>query len=222
MSIHKQIKKVALCMMGCLFLASCGSNNKQTSISEEELQAMLYEMYEETMAEVREANAKEPEDLEEVKEVKESEESISKETIAIILGETIQTEYNDYTFKNVVLSYEVIPSEHGTFFTKYTPDQGNVYIDITVDVKNNEKSSVKCDTILNIIADYNDGYTYKGFATVETGSSGFSYAMSESINPLETKTLRYLIQCPKEIDETDNPLFFSMTLDGNDYVYHIK
>lgn len=148
--------------------------------------------------------------------------TINDVTNTIILGETISTEYADYTFTNVALSYDVRPTNADGFHIYYSPDAGNVYIDVTVQVKNNEKRTIGCDTVLNMSADYNNGYTYKGFTIVEDKNLGFTYSNISNIDPLETKALRYLIQCPKEVEETDNPLFLTTTLGGTKYTYTIR
>lgn len=140
----------------------------------------------------------------------------------IILNETISTEYLEYTFTNIELSYEVLPSDTSGFYTKYTPDAGNVYIDVAISVKNTAKSNISCDDVISMKADYNDGYTYKGFTAVEDGSTGFTYSSITSIKPLETRELRYLIKCPVEVEETDNPLFLTTKLGDTDYIYTIR
>lgn len=150
------------------------------------------------------------------------EEEIIEEDNKIILNETIITEKLEYTFSKIEFTEKAKSTGDSVVGMSFTPDDGNVYIDVTVSIKNIDKSSVNCDNVLNMQADYNDGYTYKGFTVVEDSSMGLNYALLENISPLQTKDIRYLISCPKEVSETDNPLFITTKLGGTEYIYTIR
>lgn len=125
----------------------------------------------------------------------------------ISVGESIITEDVEITINKVELSYDVLPDNTSGFYTHYEADAGNVYIHLDVDVKNLRKQNLRCDNILSATADYNDGYTYSGFAAPEDSSTGFTYANITSIKPLETLGIHYLFKCPQEVEESTNPLF---------------
>lgn len=150
-------------------------------------------------------------------------ESASSEYTPIVIGETIITETREITINHVELSYDVEPLDKGAFYTHYPADSGEVYIDIAFTVKNTQKQQLECTDVLSAMADYNDGYEYKGFAVVEDSTTGFTQAIISSIDPLESVGMRYLIKCPQEVEEnTDAPLFVIITIEGTKYQYVIR
>lgn len=71
---------------------------------------------------------------------------------------------------------------------------------------------------MTVSADYNEGYTYNGFAIVEDSSLGFTFSNTTDIDPLDTKGMHYLIECPQEVaDNTEAPLFVVLTVEGEKY-----
>lgn len=142
--------------------------------------------------------------------------------IPIKKGDTIENESCKIHFNYVDLSYDVLPKNKSIFYTHYAADSGKVYIDISVDVKNTQKQNLKCDRIMSVSANYNNGYTYSGFAVVEDNNTGFTYASISSISPLETKGIRFLIDCPQEVEETTYPLFLTFKLNDKTYKYVIR
>ncbi len=157
----------------------------------------------------------------EAQEPVEPEEAIEEDN-KIILNETIVTEKLEYTFSKVEFSEKAKSTGNSVVGMSFTPDDGNIYIDVTVSIKNIDKNSVNCDNVLSMKANYNDGYTYNGFTVVEDSSMGLNYALLENISPLQTKEIRYLISCPKEVAETENPLFITTKLDKTEYTYAIR
>lgn len=116
----------------------------------------------------------------------------------------------EVAINSVEITYDVLPDNTSGFYTHYEADVGNVNICVDADVKNTAKQNLGCDEIGAIFANYNDGYTCKGFVVVDDSSTGFTYANITSIDPLETKGIKWLIECPQEIDESDKALFFEV------------
>ncbi|GAA0078419.1 lipoprotein [Clostridium sp. CTA-5] len=137
-------------------------------------------------------------------------------------GQTINNESFDLTLNKVELTYDVLPDDTGNFYTHYPADQGKVYINIDVDIKNNQKQDLRCDKILTVEANYNNGYTYNANSIVEDSKTGFTYSNITSITSLETKGMRYLINCPEEVEQSQNPLFLTFNLNGEKYKYVIR
>lgn len=75
---------------------------------------------------------------------------------------------------------------------------------------------------MQVKADYNNGYTYDSFTVVDDPTTGFTYSNISTIDPLETKGMRFLIDCPKEVEESQNPLFLIFTVDDKDYKLVIR
>lgn len=137
-------------------------------------------------------------------------------------GDTISNDTCEIYIKGVELSYDVMPRKKGSFYTHYEAKSGQVYIDISTNVKNIQKQNLSCDEIVSIKANYNDGYAYSAFPVVEDETTGFTYANITSIAPLETKGMRFLIECPQEVEKTDKPLYLTLILGKNTYKYIIR
>lgn len=139
----------------------------------------------------------------------------------IEVGSTITTDTIELTINKVELTYDVLPDDTSGFYTHYPADSGYVYIDLDVDVKNVQKQDIMCDDVLTAKADYNDGFEYTGMAIVDDSSTGFTYANISSIAPLTTKGMHYLFNCPQEIEETDYPLFITISPTGTTDTYKL-
>lgn len=140
----------------------------------------------------------------------------------IKIGDVITTDRMEITIKNIEFSYDILPDDTSSFYTHYPAESGQVYIHIDTDVKNIQKQDLGCDDIMQVVADYNDGYTYNGSAIPEDSSTGFTYANIESIKPLASLGVRFLVECPQEVEEADNPLFLILKVDNKDYKYTMR
>ncbi|AOR23675.1 hypothetical protein [Clostridium taeniosporum] len=186
---------IALLMTG---LVGCGGNNKNQSTESSKTKI--------------EDTAKEKSNKQEKKE----------KIKTVQIGNTISNDSAEITINKIEFSYDVLPDDTSGFYTHYAAESGKVYINIDVDVKNIQKQDLPCDKIINVEANYNDGYQYKAQPIVEDASTGFTYANITSITPLETKGMRYLISCPQEVEETQNPLVITFNLNGEKYNYTIR
>ena len=143
-------------------------------------------------------------------------------TQTISVGNKITTDSMEITINSVELTYDVLPDDTSGFYTHYQADAGEVYISVDVSVLNKAKQNLDCDEIGTIVADYNGGYTYRGFIVVKDSNLGFTYANITSIDPLETKGLKWLIKCPEEVEESTAPLFLELKIEGKKYKLVIR
>ena len=137
-------------------------------------------------------------------------------------GDKIITDSMEIKINSVELTYDVLPDDTSGFYTHYAADAGKVYIAVDASVTNKAKQNLDCDEIGNIVADYNNGYTYRGFVVVKDSNTGFTYANITSIDPLETKGIKWLIECPEEVETSSNPLFLEFTINGGKYKLVIR
>lgn len=159
------------------------------------------------------------------KSSKDSATSVDKnvdETIQI--GDTITTDKYELTLKAVELSYDVEPEIPNSFYTHYEADEGKVYVYVKIDVKNLDKADLQCEDIYSISVDYNNGYTYSGFNIVREADTNFTYANITSITPLETLGVDSLVECPEEVEKSqDKPLIITVKLNNGDkYTYKMR
>lgn len=162
--------------------------------------------------------------IEEDSETVTTKDDVSKKgNIEIIkVGDVITTDRMEITIKTIEFSYDVLPDDTSGFHTHYPVDSGNVYIHVDTDVKNLQKQNLECNDIMAIKADYNNGFTYDSRPVPEDESSGFTYANITSIKPLGTLGVRFLIECPQEVEETDNPLTLLFNVDKQNFEYVVR
>lgn len=136
-------------------------------------------------------------------------------------GNVITTATKEVTIKKSEFSYDVEPDNPDSYYRHYAAEAGKVYLVLSVDVKNNGKAAVECDELLGVKADYNNGYSYSAFAVVDEGND-LGYANITSLDPLSTQAMKYLIECPEEVETSTAPLFLTITVDGVNYQYTIR
>ncbi len=149
-------------------------------------------------------------------------EAPKKETRQLKVGDTIKTSKSEITIKKIEFSYNVLPDDTSNAYTHYPAESGKVYIHIDTDVKNIQKQQLKCEEIMTVIADYNNGYEYKANVVPEDASLGFTYANITTIDPLVTLGVRFLIDAPQEVEESKNPLKLVFDIDGEKYEYIMR
>ena len=139
------------------------------------------------------------------------------------VGDTVKTENKEITINNVELVKEVHPPKKDGYYNYYKSDEGEIYVHISTSVKNLEKQTIFCDEIMDVVADYNEGYTYSGFSTVEDKTLGFTYSNISGIDPLITQNIHYIISCPEEVkDNTEAPLFLIFNIENEEYKLIIR
>jgi hypothetical protein len=149
--------------------------------------------------------------------------SKEKETVKKVkAGDKITTKNMEIKVKKIEFSYDVLPDKTSGMYTHYAADSGKVYIHIDTDVKNLQKQTLRCDEIMNVKADYNSGFTYDSFAVPEDSSTGFTYANITSIEPLASQGVRFLIECPQEVEETKKPLVLNFNVNGTKFEYKMR
>lgn len=148
----------------------------------------------------------------------------SKEpTPTIALGETVNTDSFEFTLNKVDLSYNVEPDNPPSYYTYYAASDGQVYVYVNATVKNLTQQTMRCDEIYSVTANYNNGYTYKGFNIITDTDGDFTYSNINSITPLQTMGIHCLIDCPKEVETSENPLVLTIKLrDGKEYLYTVR
>ena len=161
---------------------------------------------------------------EQSKAIEESLKTESEKIKPIDLGNSVEGNGFNFKLKSVSLTYKVIPDNPPDFYNYYEAKAGKIYIKIDAEIKNTSKVSLECDEIYTVTADYNDGYTYSGFAVADDHDGDFTYANITRIDPLETLGVHYLIECPEEVKNNSSAkLSLDIVLDGgNKYKYKIR
>lgn len=213
-------KVISMLLLGtyiCSFCA-CGQNNTPPQV--ESNTTVVKATVEEITAATTQPNTTVVKATEsETEETTSPEEKIKK----VSIGKTIKTEDYDFTLRKVELSYDVNPDNPPSYYTHYPAENGQVYIHVDADIKNTQKQDLECDEIYGVKADYDDGYTYDGFAVAEDTDGDFTYANITQVNPLQTLGVHTLVDCPEEVETSDKSLKIIITMsDDSQYEYVIR
>lgn len=136
----------------------------------------------------------------------------------IKVGDAVENpDYATLLFNGIAYTDDLLPSNTSGFYTHYQVDNSsNTYLVVKFDITNYSSSSKDCDTFVGVKALYMDKYTYTGFAVAEE-SDGAGFSSYESISPLSTAHLYYLIEVPKTL--TENNVTLMISFDGQEYTY---
>lgn len=206
-------------------ITGCGTTNNTDVAELEKKVSELTEENESLKAQLNEVQQQQEKNSTEVSEAGESEEETEvkeEASTTINIGDTITTENREVLINSIDFSYKVEPEDTSGYYNYYSADSGKVYIVMDADIKNLQKSDINCDKVMKVTADYNNGYSYSAFSIVEDKSLGFNYSNINSISPLETMGMRYLIDCPEEVATSDAPLIITISIDGENYNYQMR
>ena len=160
---------------------------------------------------------------EKYKALEEELERKAEENKKLKIGETKSMLGKEMVINSVEFKKEVYPLSKSGYYNYYKADDGQVYIHILASVKNLEKQAIYCDEVINIKADYNDGYIYNAFSIVEDDTLGFTYSSIETIKPLQTKNIHYLISVPEEVQNNkEAPLILKFSAALEEYELVIR
>ena len=160
---------------------------------------------------------------EKYKKIQQDLEKKVRENKILKIGEMKEILLKEVIVKSVEFKKEVYPSKTNRYYNYYKAEDGQVYIHIVTSIKNLSKASISCDDLLNIKADYNNGYIYSAFSTVEDDNLGFGYSNLESISPLQRKTIHYLISVPEEVKTNKKaPLILKFSSGIQEYQLKIR
>lgn len=145
-------------------------------------------------------------------------------TTPIALGDKITTNDYEFTLNNVELTYEVKPANTSSVYTSYKAESGKIYVHVDGTYYNTSRKDLCVRDLCKPDVDYDNGYTYSGFAAVDKDDNSFTWASSYVIcTPLSTCHYHGLVECPDTIESSDAPLFVTLKLaDGVTYRYDIR
>ena len=158
--------------------------------------------------------------------VPEDQREMSAEDAIVITENTeIKTDNYTFTFEKAEFTYELLPPFTNGYYHSYPAESGHVYIDVSGTFNNTSKRSIRINELFTAKADYNNGYSYSGFAVVtQDDGRGFDYVGSyTAADPLETCQYHCLIDCPQLVEEGTEPVFITFTLaNGKTYRYDLR
>lgn len=148
----------------------------------------------------------------------------SDKTKIISLGETFSGKDVEINIESAQFSQNVEPPVKNMFYTHYqVDDSSNIYLYVILNCKNISNNDLTASFVADVIAKYNNYYTYSSFSTVPNNTTGFNYSSITNIKPLTSQKIYYLMEMPKSIaDETDTPIEINIKVDDMTYIYKYR
>lgn len=159
-----------------------------------------------------------------IKQIKEIDKQIEDDKWEMIeAGKKIKTNFKEITINSIDFKTEVHPPKRSGYYNYYKADNGQVYLHISTTIKNLEKRAIFCDEVMQVEVDYNNGYKYYAFSTVEDSVLGFTYSNITTIDPLTTQNIHYLISLPAEVESnTQSQLKLTFVIDNQEHKFKLR
>lgn len=141
---------------------------------------------------------------------------------AVTLGQTItDDETLSLTVDSVSFASTLYPPRPASYYHYYEAPSGKTYLIVKMTVTNLKGTDMKYDTIAGVSCVYDGKYNYNSFAAVETDGGGdlSGYPGQNSIAPLDTGVVYYLMEVPAEVES--GPVEITFYIAGEYYTYSI-
>ena len=137
---------------------------------------------------------------------------------------TLGKEYTDNStmnvkFEKVFFTNRLDPSRTDGYYSYYEAENGKKYLVTKLRVKNLKGSSLSDEDVTGIKCVYDGKYNYDGFICTEA-EDGSDLDVYTSIEPLDTRTMYYLIEVPEEVEKGSSEL--EIYLMGETYYLKVK
>ena len=140
----------------------------------------------------------------------------------VTLGQTItDDETLSLTVDSISFANTLYPPRPASYYHYYEAPSGKTYLIVKMTVTNLKGTDMKYDTIAGVSCVYNGKYNYNSFAAVETDGGGdlSGYPGQNSIAPLDTGVVYYLMEVPAEVE--GGPVEVTFYIAGEYYTYSI-
>lgn len=152
-----------------------------------------------------------------------NESNISNEQ-TITMNQTVAMSDNvEITILKNRATKEIIPPSASGYYTYFSADEGNIYIDVIANVKNLTASAVKQNSLFTAKL-YIDNSEYNCSLIVEedNGQDFNEYTNLYEIKPLETMTYHIAAQVPENTIEVGKMVKLIINANGKEYKYEIS
>lgn len=139
------------------------------------------------------------------------------EVYAFDIGDTITVNSKyDITMKYCEFTYKVEPPNPDGYYSYYeVKEDDTIYYHAVFDIKNLKGNAIGADDIIDATITYDGIYKYNGFTTIEEdGGADFTYTNITNIDPLETRTIHYLISVPTEVATSEKDVLLTLEVDN--------
>lgn len=145
----------------------------------------------------------------------------NSDSMEIKSGDVIVADRCNIVIKDVEFFDRTPPDRNDLFDTYHIPDRDRSYLCLSADVTNTAKQKLPYDQIGTVMIDCSRGCRYRSFV-VRKGTLGRFSRDNRGIDPLSTQEIQFLIECPREVIETQHPLKLILMIEGRELIYTVK
>jgi len=128
-----------------------------------------------------------------------------------------------FTFKSAEYTLRVDPPDPGYAYASFIcDDDGMIYYDLIITVKNESTSKLAARDFLTVIVLYDNTYEYSSFSVCEDDAGHDFHASSQIVNPLQTVKLHFIAEVPIGIADDNKPVAVIVECSGNYFVFSMK
>lgn len=136
----------------------------------------------------------------------------------IAVGDTIEEpDYATMVFTGIEYTDAVMPSNTSGYYRYYSPDDpSNTYLVVKFEITNYMSTAKDIEDFVGVKAVLGGKYNYNGFMVAESADKT-SFNSYESIDPLNTKKLFYIVDIPKTV--ANGELDLTISFAGKEYTF---
>lgn len=126
----------------------------------------------------------------------------------------------EFSITGYEINNVIEPTTQDGYYTYFEADTGSVFVDIKMNIKNLNSTSVQQDEILDSVKLVYDGsYEYYcAFVTEEDNGNDFNqYTSLYTIDPLVSMSYHMLASVPEEVKNNTKSLYVLISVDGKEY-----
>lgn len=140
--------------------------------------------------------------------------------LPVAVGDTIEKEdFAKIVLKDISFADAVYPTSPDYYYYYEVENQDNTYLAIKTDLTNLKDSGRQVEKFMGVKAIIEDKYTYTGFAVADE-DGGQSLSTYETIDPLTTRMVYYLVEVPDSVKDKSIKIIFNF--DGKEYVNNFQ
>lgn len=132
----------------------------------------------------------------------------------------------EFTIQSSNFGKVINPTNSGPTTTpnyKFNGNNGEVYLDLLVTVRNISSTELFEDDFMGIEIIYNNKEKFSSFTSFEKfEESKFAGVNNSSIKPLQTRVVHFLASVPASVEKDGKPLKAIITANGENYEYVIR
>ena len=147
-----------------------------------------------------------------------------KEEVYLLANNKVKKDgHYELTYKKNGISRVVKPPNTSGYYRYYEAEKSDhKYIYVVVTYKNLDDSMISVDRAGQLSVTYAGKYDYSAFSVIVDGDGDFASSSSETIDPLSSKQIYYLVDVPEEVANGKEPIIATLTVGIDEYKIKIR